>query len=152
MSSFLKDRRGVLNFGPRRVERKSGDAGDHIDRDEPRESERDRPAPTHLRQQLEQQQRELEEQRRQLEEDRAVFEEDLKVLEDQRRFLDGLRDKLRRDTAALEAQREEIARLRSLSAQRTRVESVLEDARKLREDERHRLRTEMAGLIRQRPR
>ncbi|HXC52026.1 MAG TPA: hypothetical protein VN634_14150 [Candidatus Limnocylindrales bacterium] len=152
MSSFLKDRRGVLNFGPRRVERKSDAAGGRNDRDELLESDPDGLAPARLRQHLEQQQRELEQQRQQLEADRAVFEEDLKVLEDQRRFLDGLREKLRRDTAALEAQREEIARSRSLAAQRTRVESVLEDARKLREDERHRLRTEMAGLIRQRPR
>ncbi len=146
MSSFLKDRRGVLNFGPRRVERTDGE---HKDGES--EGEREHAAPGRLRQ-LDQQQRQLDQQRQQLEKDRAEFEEDLKILEAQRRFLDGLREKLRRDTAALEAEREEVARSRSLTAQRTRVESVLEDARKLREDERHRLRTEMAGLIRQRPR
>ena len=132
MSSFLKSRRGVVTFGPRRSERLSGDA----ERNEldARDLERERLA--------------LIEERQQLEKERVSFEEDLKVLEEQRRFLDGLRERLRQDTAALEAERLALSKLRGVVAQRTRVEGALEDARKSREAERLRLQTEMAGMLR----
>ncbi len=137
MSSPFKDRAAVVSFEARRNERSSADA--------------ERTELEELRRGLESERRALAVERSRLEKDRAEFEQDLGVLEDQRRFLDNQRERLRLESAAFGAERDAVARTQAVAAQRGRVESALEDARKTRETDRLRLQAELAGLLPQPP-